>query len=381
MLQAIPLVRRLEPVLWSIKYSPRTWDEFVGQDEATHQLKNMAESKTAHNMIFLGPSGTGKSCAAHIFARELLGETFSANFQYLNTRDLRDIPVSKAKRDLAALAKLDRSERTELDEFMSVVYREAKTAAALKGRSSEPNKSQLLHEAIRMFASTVTVSDEMIKYLVLDEADALDKNMQQALRRTMEMYSDACRFILITPSLAGWSPAVVSRCLVLRFPALSQEAVVALLRDVAAKEHVRAEDAAFAAIAQESFGDMRRALNLLQVSASGVTKVTEDIVYGCSETPIVSAARRVVSLAAKGSFAESRDLMKDLLAVQGYTPDEVCLQIQRDIVKRPLDDATKDALLQRIAEIDFRMTQGKNPFIHLSALLASVGDILSDKKA
>ncbi len=374
-------MRRLEPVLWSIKYSPHTWDEFVGQDEVIRQLKGLAQSKAAQNMIFLGPSGTGKSCAALVFAHELLGDTYSANFQYLNIRDLRDMSVAKAKRDLAALAKLDRSERTELDEFMSAVYREAKTGIALKGKAHEPNKSQLLHEAIRMFASTMTVSSEMIKYLVLDEADALDTNMQQSLRRTMEIYSDACRFILITPSLTGWSPAILSRCLLLKFPALADEAVVMRLTDVATREHIRVDDAAFTAIAKESSGDMRRALNLLQVSAAGVAKVTEDIVYECSESRIVSAVRRMVSLAAKGSFAESRDLMKELLAVEGYTADEVCLQIQRDVVKRPLDDETKNTLVQRIAEIDFRMKQGKNPFVHLSALLASVGDILADKKA
>lgn len=373
-------MRWLEPVLWSIKYAPHTWDEFVGQDDTIGQLRGLARSKTAHNMIFLGPPGTGKSCAAQVFARDLLGDTFTENFQYLNIRDLKDISVAKAKRDLTALAKLDRSERTELDEFMSAVYREAKTGIALKGRSREPNKGQLLHEAIRMFASTMTLSNEMIKYLVLDEADALDTSMQQSLRRTMEMYSDACRFILITPSLTGWSPAILSRCLILRFPALSGETVMRLLQDIAGKERLKVDDTAFAAIAKESSGDMRRALNLLQISAAGVTKVTEDIVYECSESRIVSAVRRMVSLAAKGSFGESRDLMKQLLAVEGYTPDEVCLQIQREIAVRSLDETTRNALVQRTAEIDFRMKQGKNPFIHLSALLASIGDILSGKK-
>jgi len=374
-------VRQVEPALWSIKYSPRAWEDFVGQDEVISQLRSLAQSKTAHNMIFFGPPGTGKSCAAYVFARALLEDTFAANFQCLNIRDLKEISVAKAKRDLQALAKLGRSERTELDEFMSAVYRESKTARALKGRSSEPSKSQLLHEAIRMFASTITVSNEMIKYLLLDEADALDTSMQQALRRTMEMYSDACRFILITPTLAGWSPAILSRCLVLKFPALSQEAVEQHLRDIAGKERVRVEDAAFKAIVHESSGDMRRALNLLQISAAGTTGVTEDTVYGCSEIPLVSAVRRMVSLAVKGSFAESRDLMKELIAVEGYPPEEVCLQIQRDIVKRRLDAAKRDAVVQRIAEIDFRMKQGKNPFVHLSALLASVGDILSEKSA
>jgi len=371
----------VEPALWSIKYSPQAWDDFVGQDDAISQLRKLAESKTGQNMIFCGPAGTGKSCAAFVFSRALLGDTFTANFKYLNVRDLRETTVAKAKRDLQTLSKLERSERTELDEYMSAVYKEAKADLALKGHTGEPNKSQLLHEAIRLFASTITVSDEMVKYLVLDEADALDRNMQQALRRTMEMYSDACRFILTTPSLAGWNTAVVSRCLVVRFPAPQDDVVEKLLRTIATKERVKCDDKAFRAIARESSGDMRRAINLLQVCAAGVQSVTEDVVYESSENQLNKDVREMVSLVVNGSFAQGRDLMKRLLAVDSYGPDEICIAVQADIMNRPLDSLTTDRILQRIADIEYRITQAKNPFVHLSALLASIGEMTSAKTA
>ncbi|MHA1480624.1 MAG: hypothetical protein ACTSQZ_04285, partial [Candidatus Thorarchaeota archaeon] len=146
------------------------------------------------------------------------------------------------------LAKLDRSERTELDEYMSIVFREAKTSLKLKGRKRDPNKSQLLHQAINLFASTITVTDELVKILVLDEADALDRNMQQALRRTMEVYSDACRFVLITPTLAGWNPAIISRCLVVKFPTPSLTIIETLISDIASKEQVVIDERAVSAI-------------------------------------------------------------------------------------------------------------------------------------
>ena len=173
----------------------------------------------------------------------------------------------------------------------------------------------------------------------------------------------------------------MSRCLIVKFPALSEEAVEQHLRSITKKERIKVDDAAFKAIVHESSGDLRRALNLLQVSAAGVSAVTEDTVHECSETTIGTAVRSMVSLAMKGSFAESRDLMKQLIAVEGYSPEEVCLQIQREIVKRSFNPETRHLLMQRIAEIEFRMKQGKNSFIHLSALLASVGDIFSERSA
>ena len=314
-------------------------------------------------MIFYGPSGTGKTAAADVFSRAILGESFGANFKSLNIRDIWYMPLTKAKRSVSDLAKLDRDERSELDEYMSVVYREAKAALKLKGISRPPNRSQLLQEAIRFFASTITVADEKIKILVLDEADALSHSMQQALRRTMELYSVACRFILITPSLSGWSPAVISRCSVLKFPLLAEDEVVKHLMKITKLENVSIDDDAASAIARESEGDLRRAINLLQITATAKSTVTEYSVYEHSENRIHRSAREIV---------------RSLIAINGYDPQEVLLAIERDLVKRPFDPIALSKVLSRVAEIDYRLTQGKNSFVHLAALLASIRNFASE---
>ncbi|TFG99699.1 MAG: AAA family ATPase, partial [Candidatus Thorarchaeota archaeon] len=300
----------LEPLLWCIKYRPKNWDEFVGQESTISHLKSFAESNTLPNMIFYGPTGTGKTSAADVFSKAILGSSLEANFKSLNIRDIWFMSLTDAKRTVQDLAKLGREERSELEEYMSIVYREANDALKLKGRTSPPNRSQLLQEAIRFFASTSTVTDEKIKILVLDEADALSHSMQQALRRTMELYSDACRFILITPSLSGWSPAIISRCSVLKFPQLTEEEIVAHIMDIAKKENVTLEPDAGPAIARESEGDLRRAINLLQIIATNDSNVTEDDVYTYSETTLNRTTREIVSLTIDGSYQDARKMMR-----------------------------------------------------------------------
>ena len=323
-------------------------------------------------MIFYGPTGTGKTAAADVFSKSILGDSFDANFKSLNIRDIWFMSMADAKRTVQDLAKLDRDERSELDEYMSVVYREAKSALKTKGISRPPNRSQLLQEAIRLFASTITVTDEKIKILVLDEADALSHSMQQALRRTMELYSDACRFILITPSLSGWSPAIISRCSVLKFPLLTTDEIVAHINDIAKKENVSLDTDAALAIARESEGDLRRAINLLQITATNNPTITEDDVYIHSETTLNRTAREIVSLTIDGSYSDARKMIRGLVAIDGYAPQEILLAIKRDLVKRPFTPVTLDKVLERVAEIDFRIIQGKNSFVHLAALLASL---------
>ncbi|MGV9170002.1 MAG: AAA family ATPase [Promethearchaeia archaeon] len=368
----------MEPLLWCIKYRPKEWQDFKGDIVAISQLKHLASSDTLPNMIFYGPFGTGKTSAAEVFARELLRDDFQANYMSLNIRDVRNFPVSKAKRSLSKIARMNPEDRTYLDEYMSRVYSEAKAELKLKGgRRTRPNRSQLLHKAIEMFASTVTVSTRLTKILVLDEADALDNNMQQALRRTMEIYNEACRFILITPSLAGWSPAILSRCLLLRFPRGNKDAIEELIRDIAEKENVSIEEDAIAGIYRESSGDFRRAINLLQMASSGTQVVTEDDVYQCSQTFLTKTVSEAVSKAIDGSFVNARKKVRTLLAKEGYEPKEVIVEIQRDLLRRPFPQAQLYRLLSRVAEIDFRITQARNPFIQLSALLGSIQNIAS----
>ncbi|MFW9869471.1 MAG: AAA family ATPase [Candidatus Thorarchaeota archaeon] len=369
----------MEPALWSVKYRPKDWNDFVGKENTINRLKSLAESSVYTNMIFYGPAGTGKTSAAELFSKEILGDSFGANYKLLNIRDVWDLPISKAKRSVQDLAKLGREDRSELDEYMSVVYREAKAARKIRGRSGAPTRSQLLQEAIRFFASTGTVVDDKVKILVLDEADALTHSMQQALRRTMELYSDACRFILITPTLAGWSPAIISRSLVLKFPSSNKEITQDFVRDIALKENVTIDDSAVAAIARESRGDLRSTINLLQIAASASKSVTEDVIYEYSETLLISRVRKIVSMSIDGKYEGARKELRKLIAIEGYSPQEVCLEIQRDIVKRPFNSETMISLLDRVSEIDYRLLQGKNSFIHLTALLASIREMASEE--
>ena len=330
-------------------------------------------------MIFYGPEGTGKTCAAEIFSRAILGDSFNANFKILNIRDVWDIPVTKAKRSVQDLAKLERDKRSELEEYISVVYREAKAARSARGRSGDPTRAEILSEAIRFFASTATVTNEKVKILVLDEADALSWGMQQALRRTMELYSDTCRFILITPTLSGWSPAIISRSLTLNFPSASIEVTQDFIRGIAKNEHVGIDDTAIAAIARETEGNLRRALNLLQIASVASSSVTEDVVYEYAETQLTERARNIVTMALDGQYEPARKEIRNLVAIAGYSPQEICLEIERDLVKRPFAPEVLSRILDRVAEIDYRLLQGKNAFVHLAALLASLRAIAAEQ--
>lgn len=366
------MVRTMEPGLWCIKYNPTSWDDFIGDNPAILELRSFAEARLIPNMIIYGPSGVGKSAAVNIYCHQVLGDDFSTNFKMLNIRELLTFPLTSAKRSLQEVAKTDPSLRSDLDEYMTLVYAEAKEELRLRGTRSNPSRAMLLQTAIKIYSSSYSLSEFPLKILVLEEAEAMTSAMQQALRRTMELYSDTTRFIFVTESLAGWSPAVVSRSLVLRFNSPPAEAIAGLLTQIAQNEGVKTDEFAIGTISRICDGNVRRAINLLQMASSGVEITTEDDVYAVSQTPLERYVHDIITLSFEGAFLRARNMMRELLATEGYDPHDVIRQMQLDILNRPLDQKYRNEILQRIAEIESRLIVSKNPHIQLTALITSI---------
>ena len=102
-----------------------------------------------------------------------------------------------------------------------------------------------------------------------------------------------------------------------------------------------------------------------------------EVTSSCSETTLSKGVRNMVSAAIDGSFVIARESLRGLLALEGYSPSDVILQIERDLLNRSFESDVLLTLLDRVAEIDHRLVQARNPFLQITALLASIGRITS----
>ena len=103
------------------------------------------------------------------------------------------------------------------------------------------------------------------KIVILDEADAMTEAAQQALRRTMEIYSNTTRFALAANSSEKIIEPIQSRCAMLRYSRLSNPQILAKILDVCDKENIGYTEDGLEAIIFTAQGDMRQGLNNLQV--------------------------------------------------------------------------------------------------------------------
>ncbi len=307
--------------VWTEKYRPRTFEEVVGQDEVVKRVKSLTKSMNIPHLLFAGPAGTGKSTLALIVVHELFGEKWRENYLELNASDERGIDVIRQK--------------------------------------------------VKDFARTKALEDVPFKVIFLDEADALTREAQQALRRTMENYTSTCRFILSCNYSSKIIDPIQSRCVVFRFRLLEKKDIKKRIDLIAENEGLTITPEAFDTLYENSEGDCRRAINLLQATASISPNITPELINTIVSRARPSEVKVVLDYALAGDFQSAREKLLDIMLKSSVSGSDVIKAIQKEIWNLPIDDSLKVKLTEKTGEIEFRLVEGSDEFIQLEALLAS----------
>jgi len=242
--------------------------------------------------------------------------------------------------------------------------------------NSDERGINVIREKVKEFARSRTPPGIPFKIVLLDEADNMTADAQQALRRLMELYTVSTRFILIANYPSKIIDPIQSRCAFFRFTPLKKEDVVARLKYIAENEGVEYDDEALEAIYEISEGDMRRAINILQSSAY-LGKVTVETVYKVVGLAKPREVREMLNAALNGDFTLAREMLRKLMIEYGLSGTDVVKQIHREIFSNDisLPEDTRVLIADYLGEIHFRLVEGSDDDIQLTAFLAWLSHI------
>ncbi len=307
--------------IWTEKYRPSKFEDLVGQQEIIKRVRSLVQSLNIPHLLFAGPAGIGKSTLALIIVKTLFQETWRENYLELNASDERGIDVVRQK--------------------------------------------------VKDFARTKSIGSVPFKVIFLDEADALTKEAQQALRRTMENYSNTCRFILSCNYSSRIIDPIQSRCVTFRFRLLEKKDITKVMEKIAQAEKLSLIPEVFETLYETSEGDCRRAINLLQATASISPNINSEMINMIASSTKPADVKIILDYALSGDFVNSRNKLLDVMLKESISGTDIIKAIQKEIWNLQIEPEIKVKLTEKTGEAEFRMIEGSDEFVQLQALLAS----------
>ncbi|KAL5108655.1 Replication factor C subunit 4 [Taenia crassiceps] len=286
-------------------------------------LSGPAAPKKLPNLLFYGPSGTGKTSLILALARQLFG-------------DERGIGVIREK--VKNFSKLAVSNGAE--------------------------------------GASGSVSPPPYKLVILDEADSMTAPAQAALRRLMETDVKNTRFCLTCNYVTRIIGPITSRCAKFRFKPLDSEVARSRLRYIADAENIDVSDSALDHLLILCDGDLRQGITLLQsafrfATPSSKEGSTKSVPITCADLDQVATAvpdrfeTALISAVKKRDFDALQSTILELTR-EGLSVPQFLTQLQSRLMESTeFPDHSKQKILKVMAEIDLRIIQGAEEYIQL----------------
>lgn len=197
----------------------------------------------------------------------------------------------------------------------------------------------------------------------------MTEGAQQALRRTMEIFSSTTRFALACNNSEKIIEPIQSRCAMIRFTKLTDAQVLAKCIFICQKENLDYTEDGLEAIVFTAQGDMRQALNNLQSTSNGFGKITSENVFKVCDEPHPLLVEDMLNYCVQGDIHNAYKIMKKLWRL-GYAAEDIIGNIFRVCKRMSIDEKLKLLYIREIGETHMKIIDGMNSLLQMSSLLA-----------
>lgn len=333
----------MNEIPWIEKYRPRKLNEIISQEESISILNNTLSTGELPHLLLYGSPGTGKTSSILALCNQLFGpHRVNERVIELNASDERGINVVRGK--IINFAKV--AIGTADEKYLCPSY----------------------------------------KIIILDEADAMTKEAQAALRKVMEENSDITRFCFICNYINQIIEPINSRCVKIRFKPINRENIINRLKVISQKEDINISLEALTCISEISNGDLRKSILMLQnikylksdnLAIDNIYKITgKDIYSMCNYISEDELLNYINNMKENSNISNIITITKDIIN-KGYVFNSLINKLIEYIINEDrINDKNKALILYDMSFIEKNINDGADEYIQLLKLLNNINNIL-----
>jgi replication factor C subunit 2/4 len=316
---------------WIEKYRPIILEDIILDKNIMSEITNIIKNKDIPNMILTGTPGVGKTTTLLYIAHRLYGNYMNYGVLELNASDDRGI----------------KSINTDVYNFCNFM---------LSYRKEDETK-YCKH-----------------KLIIFDEADNMTDKALPIISNLMDTYQDTTRFVFTCNTSSKIIESIQSRCKILRFMRIEKPLLIKRLKVICENEKIEYKKNGLEEIANISGGDVRNAINLLELTYTRFNKITDNNVYNACDIPKPQILKEILVDGLNKKLKECIIKIQKLKE-EGYTVNDIIynmIHILKSTITDDIKELDKMKIMELCSKYIYRMSRTKETDIQLFGFIVEL---------
>jgi replication factor C subunit 2/4 len=278
---------------WIEKHRPAKINNVKIDKHIKNQVEKMILNKTMPNIILEGPPGVGKTSTIKCIAREIYKSYYADMVLEMNASDDRGIKIQDLIEN----------------------FRKAYVHIADADKDNIPD----------------------FKMVILDEADNMTDKAQHIISGFIGNCINDLRFAFTCNAKDNIISAIQSCCHIVKYPPLIDDIIQSRLREICvfekiitsdmAESHIKDIEGGINAIAQITNGDMRFAINILQLTYNRFNDIDTEKVFELHDKPHPEKSKQIINCCINGDLGLAIEKILDMRR-RGYSGTDIALGLR-----------------------------------------------------